>query len=261
MRLDQHTRFTFDNIRQHPWYTRPNPLIATNGRCKDGTSLAVRLMENLHIDFNKLPSPRPQAARSQGSLLSASQPFASTQPITPSTDAVFEWEKSHLPFASQPTVSRNDVIDMDSQTSQTLLESLAEDPTMSQFAPQPRLSQSLTQRARKFEDICPQYRLTRFFSLYPIHQLLPILCAALHRVGVATHPLPEDMEFITEKWLPIRGEDKRRCPLRGDVIVRPIVADSDVLEVTFSKNVGDPVEWRRFFKVSLAGWGLWCVFC
>lgn len=249
MRLDQLTRFTFDNIRQHPWFTRPNLLIASNGRCKDGIGLAARLMENLHIDFNKLPTPRTQAVRSQASHLSASQPFASTQPVTTTTDTVFQWEKPHHPFASQPTVSHNDGLEVDSQTSQTLLESLAEDPTMSQFAPQPRLSQSLTQRARKFEDICPQYRLTRFFSLYPMHQLIPILCGALHRVGVATPPLHEELEFTTEKWLPIRGEDRRRCPLRGDIIVRPLMVDSDVLEVTFSKNVGDPVEWRRFFKV------------
>ena len=47
-------------------------------------------------------------------------------------------------------------------------------------------------------------------------------------------------------WIPVRTFDSRRCVLRGDVVVERI--GEGVLQVVFSKSMGDPVEWRRFFK-------------
>jgi serine/threonine-protein kinase Chk1 len=56
-------------------------------------------------------------------------------------------------------------------------------------------------------------------------------------------------ETNQETWIPIKTEDRRKCPMRGDIVVERLVPD--MLQVTFSKNVGDPLQWRRFFKVCL----------
>ncbi|KAI5785962.1 kinase-like domain-containing protein [Geopyxis carbonaria] len=234
LRVDQHTRFTFEEIRKHPWFTRPNPYLAENGLCIDGVNLATKMMENLHIDFTKFPSYQVDQAEPPR--------LSSTQPTAPTTDVYPEWETSHHIFASQPLRIPQ------GYESQRLWESLAEDPTMSQFAPQPFVSQSLTQNASTFNDICPPQRLTRFYSSYSFRQILPVLTAALHRLGVVT-PVLGQIDYADsndQTWIPVKTEDRRRCPLRGDIIVERIAAD--ILQVTFSKNVGDPLEWRRFFK-------------
>ncbi|KAA8894159.1 kinase-like domain-containing protein [Sphaerosporella brunnea] len=226
--IDPASRFTLERIRAHPWFTRPNRYLARNGLCTDGVNLATKMMENLRVDFSWQPALDDQFGR-----------MSSTQPAAPTTDLQFEWERSHHVFASQPIKAPHET------GSQSLWDSLAEDPTMSQFSSQPHLS---TQRARLFQDICPPQRLTRFFSAYSFRQILPILSSALHRMGIATPPFkPSDYEDINhETWIPIKTEDRRKCPLRGDIIVERI--GSDMLQVTFSKNVGDPLQWRRFFK-------------
>lgn len=67
-------------------------------------------------------------------------------------------------------------------------------------------------------------------------------------MGIIIAPFkPSDYEDAnTETWISVRTEDRRRCPLRGDIIVERLA--QDMLQVTFSKNVGDPLQWRRFFK-------------
>ncbi|TGZ84862.1 Pkinase-domain-containing protein [Ascodesmis nigricans] len=244
MRLDPSKRFTFENIRQHPWFTRPNPVMSQDGRCVDGIGLAARLMENLHIDFSKTPSIR--ASHIQNKILAgADVRLSSTQPVAPVNNIRFEWEKPQHNFASQPTETA-DKMEM-AKDSESLWAYLSDDPTMSQFAPQPHLSESLTQRAKRFNDICPLHRLTRFYSPYSIQQLLPILAGALHRLGIAVPSLDDNRTLEDgEVWIPIKTEDTRRCPLRGEIVVHQLPAD--MLEVSFSKNMGDPLEWRRFFK-------------
>jgi serine/threonine-protein kinase Chk1 len=109
---------------------RQNPYMARNGLCMDGVGLAAKMMENLHIDFNKQPFNHARLDADMGRL-------PSTQPVTPATDMRFEWERPRQQFASQPTEAPQEY------DSQTLWASLAEDPTMSQFAPYPHLSLSL----------------------------------------------------------------------------------------------------------------------
>lgn len=239
MRLDQDTRFTLSDIRRHPWFTRPNPLLNPDGKSSNPLNLAAKLMENLHIDFSK-PAATP-TTHSQPIIdherLSATQPVAG--------DMDFEWERSTVAFASQPTHTAQEF------SSQDLWDSISGDPTMTQFIPEENISQSvvtLTQKARVFNDICPPQRLTQFYSPYGFRQLLPILGGALHRRGVVTPEFTDDDydEGWHDVWIPVRMDDSRRCALRGDIIVERIGVD--VLQVTFSKNIGDPLEWRRFFK-------------
>ncbi|KAG0138088.1 kinase-like domain-containing protein [Tuber indicum] len=248
MRLDPLTRFTFEEIRRHPWFTRENPHLTEDGSCIDSVNLATQLMEGLHVNFNDVPASR-------GVSQSVSDDFSrlsSTQPETPIADVDFEWERPWQ-SSSQPLEIPQDF------SSQDFWASLAEDPTMSQFAPQPSLPLSLTQNAQKFQDICPSQRMTRFYSTYSFRQILPILASALHRLGVTAPAFkPSDYDDNNmETWIPVKTLDKRKCHLKGDILVGRMAPD--VLQVSFSKTIGDPLEWRRFFKVynhSLGGGGV-----
>ena len=91
--------------------------------------------------------------------------------------------------------------------------------------------------------------MTRFYSSYSFRQILPILASALHRLGVAVpaFKLSDYDDNNTETWIPVKTLDKRKCHLKGDIMVERMAPD--VLQVSFSKTIGDPLEWRRFFKV------------
>lgn len=184
----------------------------------------------------------------------------STQPETPIIDMQMDWERPQH-FSSQPVSSRIH----GGASQRDIWASLSEDPLMSQFAPQPSIPQSLvrtlchlneapllthsqiqTQHAQAFYDICPPQPLTRFYSTHEFPSLLPILSESLHRLGIAVPPLtPQNNN--TEVWIKIRTMDSRRCHLAGDIIAERVA--EDLVQVTFSKTKGDPLEWRRFFKV------------
>lgn len=91
--------------------------------------------------------------------------------------------------------------------------------------------------------------MTRFYSSYSFRQILPILGSALHRLGVAVPPFKRsDLEDGNkESWIAVKTLDSRKCQLRGEILVERMAPD--VLQVSFSKSVGNPLEWRRFFKV------------
>lgn len=224
-------------------------------------------MEGLHVDFDD-----PDTTAGPNRLGGDFSRMSSTQPEAPITDVQFEWDRPWQ-SASQPLHTSHNF------DSHDFWASLAEDPATSQFTPQPQLPLSLvsnsflftlvlqttvcrftlnielsdslvkTQKARLFEDICPSQRMTRFYSSYSFRQILPILGSALHRLGVAAPPFKRsDFEDgNTESWISIKTLDRRKCQLRGEILVERMAPD--VLQVSFSKSVGDPLEWRRFFKV------------
>ncbi|KAL7274889.1 Chk1 protein kinase [Rhizina undulata] len=258
MKIDPQCRFTFDDIRRHPWFTRPNPHLRNDGLCRDGVNLATRLIEGLRIDFKDetILSSTPEAHR-----------LPSTQPETSYADTRFDLKRdrrrNHI-SASQPLNSERRTYVSSSQPlkssdfeSQSLLASLAEDPTMSQFAPQPQVPISMTQNARHFHEICPPQRLTRFYSPYSMKQVLPILSSALHRLGIIIPPFRNADYEMSEVWIPVRTEDVRRCALRGEIVIESL--SDELLQVGFSKTLGDPLEWRRLFKkvVVLAKEAVW----
>ncbi|CCX11126.1 Similar to Serine/threonine-protein kinase chk1; acc. no. P34208 [Pyronema omphalodes CBS 100304] len=242
MSISTSSRFSLERIRDHPWFTRHNPYLSLDGRCSDGVGLAAKMMENLKIDFDKQPPARHVKVDNDYGRLSSTQPV-----VAAVGDMQFDIERMRQPFASQPTARDKD--ELDNRESQSIWANLAEDPTMSQFAPRGSDGLvSLTQHASKFEDICPFQRLTRFFSSYSFRQILPILSSSLHRMGIVIPPFKQSDydDNNMETWIHIKTEDRRKCPLRGDIIVERLA--QDMLQVTFSKNVGDPLEWRRFFK-------------
>jgi serine/threonine-protein kinase Chk1 len=131
-----------------------------------------------------------------------------------------------------------------------MLDTLADEPSMSQFSQTPGPSLSLTQQARRFRDICPPEAFTRFFSAVPPAHIIQMLSDALHHLNVpvatpSPNPTGNHVAMIKVKTL-----DGRQQSLHGEIQIdrQPLPDSTEVLDVRFVKVKGDPLEWRRFFK-------------
>ena len=102
MKVDPSTRWTFQEVRRHPWFTRANPYTSADGKLKNALSLATTMLENLKIDL----SQESVFARLAGTASSddvvmldgddtdlGSSKFASTQPETPLDDMLLDWQR------------------------------------------------------------------------------------------------------------------------------------------------------------------------
>ncbi|KAH9997191.1 putative serine/threonine protein kinase [Xylariaceae sp. FL0662B] len=282
MNVQANKRFSFTQIRQHPWYTRHNRLLTSDGRVSDPLNLAAQMLENLRIDFSQRPPP-PSAHPSQESAdamdVDSAPPaninfkLSSTQPEAPINDVLFDWERpslrllgAHAISATQP-VSRADASLPHAATqSNAFFDALAEEPSMSQFSQTPGVPLTLTQRARRFKDIVPAHSFTRFFSHMPPALLVQMLGDALHNLNVplpststststtttAANPYPYIGQGDHVSTLKVRTVDDRKQGLHGEILVDryrlPGAQGGELLEVRFVKLKGDPLEWRRFFK-------------
>jgi len=246
MNIDPTKRFSFDLIRRHPWYTRSNPLLTPDGKMSDPIQLATKILENLRIDFSQQPTMSQRGKNSQDAMdLDGDDQwavkFASTQPEKPINDVMFDWERPPR-LAAQNNFSA-------SQPNYAFDEALADEPSMSQFTAAPSVPMSLTQHARKFRDIVPNYSLTRFFSHVSPQQLVQMLGDALHKLNVPVPSIPVAQGRDSLAFIKIKTLDDRKCGLSGDILVdKYITGESELLEVRFVKVKGDPLEWRRFFK-------------
>jgi serine/threonine-protein kinase Chk1 len=259
MNVDTRSRYNFERIKLHPWYTRKNPLLTQDGKMADPLGMATQMLENLHIDFSQKPSPSQRPSRqtqSQDAMdldsLDQNPRFAFTQPEAPINDIMFDWERPprvNAAFSSTQPTNASDAGLRPTATSAAGFDSLADEPSMSQFAPAPAVPMSLTQHARRFRDIVPNYSLTRFFSHLPAPHLVQMLSAALHQLNVPTPPSPFVQGREYAAWFKIKTVDGRQCGLAGDIVIDTyMTGDAELLEVRFVKVKGDPLEWRRFFK-------------
>lgn len=277
--VDAEKRYSLDTIRRHPWFTRRNRYMDSRGRVTDAMTMATNMFESLHVSFDSdsLAAPSREGTdrmdADEADMNSQSQDLhrpdtqvavSSTQPITPAEDMLFDWERpSHRrpPLdhfsttqptraprsltSTQPLISHNSDINQSSQRPQWL----ADEPTMSQFSQRPQVPYTLTQLARKFNHILPNTPLTKFYSLYTLNLLVPLVLEALTRLSV---PIGRDVSLRkfsaqdTEAVIKIRTNDSRGCALSGTVMIE-VVGDG-LVEIEFVKASGDPLEWRRLFK-------------
>ncbi|GAB7365239.1 hypothetical protein MBLNU230_g6324t1 [Neophaeotheca triangularis] len=285
LRTTAEERFTFEDVRRHPWFTRRNPHLDEKGRITDQIALATRMMEGMHINLNadiSASQRRPQSQQQLQQSIPANpnamdietntlEPpwakLASTQPLTPISDNAFDWEAAPPPgltTASQPTTTTTTTTTTTATinphnpppSTASLLSHLQNDPSMSQFTPTPSVPLTLTQAARQFRDIVPSHSLARFLSTLPCSQLLPMITTALHRLSIPTAAVSKAALEGKEERVVIRLKtvDGRGQLLQGSVVVERLqememdVQGGEVLEVRFLKAKGDPLGWRRLFK-------------
>ncbi|KAI4092768.1 MAG: hypothetical protein LQ344_003288 [Seirophora lacunosa] len=253
MRVEPTERFSLENVRRHPWFTRRNPYLGHDGEIENPVAVATQMFQSMKIDFDSTQSASQRDQRSTDAMDVDGQEwqarFASTQPETPVHDIMFDWERlprntvHHNISASQPTGGALNL------ASYSWDERLAEEPSFSQFSTTPSVPMSRTQIARRFHDILPSHSLTRFFSTWPLEALYENISGALHQLAVPVPTTSPPNAQQETSWMKIRTRDTRNCPMNGDIMVeRMREVDGYVLEVNFIKVKGDPLEWRRFFK-------------
>jgi serine/threonine-protein kinase CHEK1 len=275
MSVDPARRFSFAQIRQHPWYTRHNSFITRDGKVADPVAVATQMLECLQINLDDPlppPSQAQRAAATNGDAMdvdSGSSAFkmSATQPETPINDVMFDFERTTSPSAATGTSGLSSTQPVpgghghhqppNNRTAPDgagiYYPSMVDEPTMSQFSRNPGASLTMTQKAREFRDIVPAYSLARFFSLVPPALLVQMLIDALHRLNV---PIPPTAAALSGKGvqiatLRVRTLDGRGQRLHGEILVDKNITPEggyEVLEVRFVKVKGDPLEWRRFFK-------------
>ena len=253
MKINVANRFSLEDVRRHPWFTRNNRFMSPDGRLSNPINMATSMFESLHIDFSKDPlasSSQPVAAGNPEAMdidstnADMRPKFSSTQPESTGEDMLLDWDGpprliTSLKSASQPRDTMNV-----SNDALMLTEYLMEDPSMSQFSTTPSVPLSRTQKAQRFHDIVPSSSLTRFFSTWPLTLLVPHVCEALQRLHVPA--TPKSSETISSVLIRVKTSDNRKCPLHGNIIVESLA--EGLVEVEFVKIKGDPLEWRRFFK-------------
>ncbi|KKA29958.1 hypothetical protein TD95_003785 [Thielaviopsis punctulata] len=260
-------RFNMNKVRQHPWFTRHNPLLTADGTVADPLHLATQLLANLRIDLKELASVSP--SQLEGVRLISSQPDAAAPVLD------FDWERPSLRSmalvpvsATQPSIGTKSSKPGDAFGTPAAQNStqragrapaaafsrtnLVNEPLMTQFSQATQLPISLTQAARRFRDIIPAETLARFFSHVPQQHLVNILVNGLHELNVA-HPTPKinpDLDADLVAIISVRTVDGRRQTMYGHINISRLQYDdgTELLEVNFIKTKGDPLEWRRFFK-------------
>ncbi|KAI1870933.1 hypothetical protein JX265_005973 [Neoarthrinium moseri] len=261
MNVDASKRFSFAQIRQHPWFTRHNKHLAADGQIADPLNLATQMLENLHIDFNQKPSSSQRQSQPESMDVDSGPAsdfqISATQPETPINDAMFDWERPTLrsmgvsAMSSTQPAARTDAVTYPQTQGGGFFEALADEPSMSQFSQNPGVPMTLTQRAQRFRDIVPAHAFTRFFSHMPPQLLVQMLSGALHNLNV---PLASAAPYIGQgdhvTTLKVKTVDGRRQGLHGEIVVDKyhLPEAQELLEVRFVKVKGDPLEWRRFFK-------------
>lgn len=249
LNIDPRNRFSLEDVRRHPWYTRQNRFLAPDGRLRDPLNLATTMFESLHIDFSQDPLPLRSNGGSfgpdrmdMGDDFDADHRISSTQPEMPRGAMLVDWDTPHLTdtFSTQPTgkpFAADDTL---------IADTLEDEPSMSQFSPHPSVPLSRTQKAQRFRDIVPSRPMTRFFSTWELKLLVPLICEALHRLGVPVPAVPAVSAGDTAAMIRIVTRDGRMCNLQGKVIIECV--SEGLFEIEFMKVKGDPLEWRRFFK-------------
>lgn len=258
MRVNPKERFSLAEIRRHPWFTRENRFLTSDGKIVNPLALATEMFESMKIDFSQDPmASQNQSSQTSGDAMDVDShdvtiKLSSTQPETPSNDIMFDWERPpRVTAINGISASQPSIVEGVPMNANNWDDRLAEEPSFSQFSATPQVPLSKTQIARQFRDIVPSHSLTRFFSFWPLAHVHAAIADALHRLGVPTPASPFATPSATNSslWIKIRATDTRHCLLTGDVAIEKMASfDAHLLEINFVKAKGDPVEWRRLFK-------------
>ena len=250
MRVDSDLRFSLEDVRRHPWFTRPNKQIESTGQLVDPLTTATNMFESLRVSFDADPFKGSQRSADADAMeldgpTAIPAHLSSTQPITPAEDMLFDWERTGrwATSATQPHAANSD-----STFTQpiSIANALMDEPSMSQFAARPAVPLSRTQAARRFQDILPPQSLTRFYSTWTLNLLVPVIVEALQRLGIPTPVIPRPTAHDSESTIRFAAEDTRGCRVSGRIVVDTV--GDGLIEVSFVKASGDPLEWRRLFK-------------
>ena len=254
LRIEPLERLSLNKIQQHPWFQRSNPYMGSAGKLENPIGLATEMFECMKIDFSQNPMASQRSQRSTEAMdVDAIDLDAPVHPVDASSlgnEIIFDRESRSA--SNGMSANGSPMVEGIVMSESGWDEQLADEPSFSQFSSTPRVPMTRTQFARQFQDIIPAHSLTRFFSFWPVEQLQVALRDAVQKLEIITVVPPLASQRPAGGPLDsfkIRSTDSRRCPLSGDIMLeRMSGVEGQVLEVSFVKAKGDPVEWRRLFK-------------
>lgn len=245
-------RATILDLRRHPWFTNSLSFVDSKGLCSDPGLLASKLFANLRVSLSDDEYTRftqePLRDVHYNSNFRATQPthsdYAGIEHDTLNLDAVGSTQKPYTEYATQGF--KNDFI-------------MTQDPRWMQLI---NTDIAALQFCNKNEpSFAPQFtfnpiRLTKFYSLQDMEEILPLFEQALKFAKINVKPGLYD-NFLRLKnslgyegafplVINIRTQDARGSKLNGVVIIK-IVRDN-LKSINFERKSGDPLDWRRLFK-------------
>ncbi|CDR45443.1 CYFA0S18e01794g1_1 [Cyberlindnera fabianii] len=256
MRPNVEERGTIDRAMNHIWVVRDNILAAPDGTCKDPMLLTTKLFENLHIGLSDEAFHQSSQAERYDSMVDQnnypmSQPVADIAAMMDDGDPV-DIMLRQLPATQQAYTERSkpraDLSEMEN-----IIKIVSSDPALLQFSTDKKAA--IAKLSMDAFQMNSAERLTRFFSVLDLQDLVEILMTSLTRMGVQCsynfdeENIPDDMKLGTKGSLQISVvlRDRRKMYLRGCIKVSR-VQNLRLKKVEFFKTTGDPLEWRRFFK-------------
>jgi serine/threonine-protein kinase Chk1 len=254
LKPEPQNRFRLNEIRTHPWFTKPNQHLSLSGTIVDPVKLATQMMENLRVDFDVPPSQHTQQIPSEldamdldylpptRSAAVANDFMSATQPEAPMAEDPFCWERRVIPN-SQPLTRDDQFYDRSAQIASEKRSFIENDVSMSQFTKNPQVPVSLTQMANRFSDIAPSWSVNHFISDYPLDLLVEKVTEALMQVSVQTTKVVKDRDSAS---IQVTATYRRRQAMKGHIVMER--HGREHFDVRFVKAKGDPIEWRRLFK-------------
>lgn len=214
MNPDVGARTRLDQLGQSHWFSQANPLMGEDGQCCAVEALNARLLLGLKIDM-QLEAPT----------------VALSQPPVEATDFDFLDDVEEPVSATQVPLTSMHL----SGPEERILALVSQDPAWVQFG----------------GDAVPALhaeRLTRFFSVADMEEVVREVVAGLEKAGVRLQPVGR-VAGANLVLMAVSAVDTRRMALRG--MVKVVVLRDGVVavhRVEFVRSKGDPLEWRRLFK-------------
>ncbi|ORX82219.1 Pkinase-domain-containing protein [Anaeromyces robustus] len=218
--IEPNRRYTIEDIKRDPWFTRQNKMITNDGKCNNPNELAARLVKKLTmagemnitepLESQEINS-QSETEHNQGSvILSYSQPENLQKTIDDT-----QYNDQNIISFSQPVnyISNDDIF---------------------------KYSQSQTQSQSQQSSPFPAERLTHFYTYGDPKVIYNKMKDVLDSFLVTYKAQLQSFKIS------FSTVDKRKCPLNG--VIRIQYVDHDLKLVTFKKSKGDPIEFKRFFR-------------
>ncbi|GMM54797.1 serine/threonine protein kinase [Maudiozyma humilis] len=272
LQRDPKKRITLQQLKRHPWYTRPLDFASSNGMCSNPQLLARKLFAKLRISlsdenydmFTQAPGV-PGIASNRGD--DGPGNFASTQPLNSEIGGILHdslrtddhVNSTQITTFSQyvPRTANTSALlkgdDADDKSAkpkdERWKERINSDFAMLQFHTNADLGQFRLNKVDPF-------KLDKFYSIHSMDDILPTLEKAFQLRSIMVKPdLLGAFKELLEKYGPdevfpmhinIISKDRLKNNLAGVLTI--IVIDEELKCINFQRKSGDPLEWRRLFK-------------
>lgn len=269
-------RISIEKIKQHQWMLKDRGLLDSRGMCKDPNKLTARLLVNLYINMGD--NEFKKVTEYSNTQKSNSKRRMDTQPTHINiVDDLTDSSKIHVDnysISQQPyteSSKRKKLKNTSDLKHQRELELIAMDPAILQFYRQEddidvntrhktidKEISKYTEHIRKHPELYAD-NMTRFFSFAALDTIISLLTESLVQLNIIEDDEDDELKQMTQEVInnkkyegvirfKIEFIDDYNSRLVGDIVVDKVADNLVARKIEFIRKLGDPLEWRRFFK-------------